>query len=273
MIRLSRRQFLHLSVAAATGTWLAACVPIQAPEVMPEASPAPESPVRILFIGDSFSPFLADLFVPLCASATPPTPVEASVIWKGGWPLALHLTIPETMETLRTGEWDFVVVQEDLVDAWAQLDQFAPAVRQFHEEIQKIDAETILYMPWLWDYPGAPTLNQLVAAHTEVGKELGIKVAPAGLAWQRSLEERPDLLLYNDDKVHASPYGSYLATTVIYSTIFERSPLGSTFRMEGVNPFAYGWRISGDWRMADDDAEFLQRIAWNTVTDFATANE
>jgi hypothetical protein len=54
------------------------------------------------------------------------------------------------------------------------------------------------------------------------------------------------------DLVHASWQGAYLAAAVIYATIFGRSP-------EGLD-YTFG--------VSEEDAAFLQRIAWQTVTDW-----
>ncbi len=90
-------------------------------------------------------------------------------------------------------------------------------------------------------------------------------MAPVGLAFQRALEERPDLDLYNDDGMHANPQGTYLTLAVLYATIFEQNPVGATYRMPADRTNRYGWMIPDDWQLSDSDAEFLQRIAWETV--------
>ena len=48
-----------------------------------------------------------------------------------------------------------------------------------------------------------------------IGTELGVKVAPVALAWERSIEERPDLELYEGDGVHPNIAGTYLTISVL----------------------------------------------------------
>ena len=265
MNRLTRREFLSLSTMTLTTLWLAGCKPIPAPSTAAEPTVMAEPPVRVLFIGDSFSMFLGEHLPKFAATTSPPTTAEAEVIWKGGWPLSLHWAMPETLETLQTGNWDIVVLQEDLVDSWSQLDEFYEAVRAFHAEVQNNGGETVLYLNWLYPMASAATLDEVAAAHNQIGAELGIKVSPVGLAWRRALQERPELKLFQRDQVHNNAYGGYLTTCVLYATLFDRSPVGATYRMAENNRFAYGWNTPEGWQLADEEAAFLQQIAWDTV--------
>jgi hypothetical protein len=66
--------------------------------------------------------------------------------------------------------------------------------------------------------------------HFEPGEQ--VWVAPVGTAFAHCLKEHPEVNLYGPDKYHASLEGSYLAALVIYSTIFEDSPLGAASSFE-----------------------------------------
>ena len=81
-------------------------------------------------------------------------------------------------------------------------------------------------------------------------------------------------IFIQDDQVHASPLGVYLSMCVLYGTIFDRSPVGATDRMADTGRFDYMWNNPKGWQLSDEDAEFLQRIAWETVAEYAetTAN-
>jgi hypothetical protein len=69
---------------------------------------------------------------------------------------------------------------------------------------------------------------------------------------ERARAERPDIPLIEGDEVHATWQGAYLAAATIYATLFERSP-------EGL-PWAFG--------ISEEDAAFLQRVAWEAVQDW-----
>ncbi len=270
-----KKRFILLSLLLIlVASMLSACQPLQSPASPQQATEVAESPSRILFIGDSFSMFLKDLFPKLATSTDPPTEVEIGLVWIGGAPLSLHWRRPTTLEKIQTGDWDVVVLQEDVAENWHLVDQFPEYAHKFDEEIQQSGAQTILYMHWPWASQAVPSTEQIAETYGELGTELGAKVAPVGLAWQRALEERPDLDLYIYDQIHANPLGVYLSMCVLYATIFDRSPVEATYRMADVGRYVYGWNNPKDWQLSDEDAEFLQRIAWETVTEYseATAN-
>lgn len=77
----------------------------------------------------------------------------------------------------------------------------------------------------------------------------GVRVAPAGKAFESCIEKHPELELYHTDRRHPSPIGSYLAAAVIYATIFgepvtsipyEISPAPAHGLLEGIANAAAG---------------------------------
>jgi hypothetical protein len=192
--------------------------------------------------------------------------VESKLIWYGGMPLANHWAFSDAPGEIRTGKWDTVVLEEDLGDCWPDgVDKYHQAARQFDEEIKKAGAETVLFMAYPDRGVEAPTTEDMVAAYGKSGQELGVKVAPVALAFQRSLQERPDLKLHAEDGDHPNGAGVYLLSCVLYATIFGRSPVGLTYRLQG---FALGIIPGADWELSEEDAAFLQRIAWETVQEY-----
>ncbi len=101
-------------------------------------------------------------------------------------------------------------------------------------------------------------MDDVAQAHFDIATEQGVDVAPVGLAWKRAMEERPELDMYKKDKIHPSVYGHYLAASVVYATVFGESPVGLTYL-----PLE-GFGID----MTEEEAAFLQRIAWETVQEY-----
>jgi len=72
-------------------------------------------------------------------------------------------------------------------------------VRKFDTEIKKSGADTVLFMAWPYEdsvadqlFPVKPmTIEEIAPAHRDIATELGVEVAPVGLAWQRAMETRP----------------------------------------------------------------------------------
>jgi len=153
-------------------------------------------------------------------------------------------------------------------------DTFCDYARKFQAVIKKAGAETILYMPWdNVSTPPPPTLKDTADLYTRCGVDLGIKVAPVGLAFERAMKERPAINLYASDNANASLRGLYLTLGVLYATIYERSPVGLAYRMGDVAPTYWEYSFWGvdrqkDWQLTDDEATFLQQVAWETVQDY-----
>lgn len=246
-------------------------VPPTLTPVPPTATPEP--PDRILFIGNSltFQNFGIDTHIKeLAASANPPLTIETSnatsggatleQLWDYGWPL----------DAIREGTWDVVVLQEYFEVMENDEQKFYEYTRNFDEEIKKVGTQTVLYMTWERDVKNpTATIEEIAHAHSHIGAELGVKVAPVGLAWQRSIQERPDLNLYDSDRLHPSARGTYLATCVLYATILGQSPVGLSYQPVDMlaEVDSLEWKRE-QWQMTEDEVAFLQRIAWETVVDY-----
>ena len=77
--------------------------------------------------------------------------------------------------------------------------------------------------------------------------------APVGLAWKRAAAQRPSLDMYGNDDEHPSIHGTYLAASTIYAMLFDENPVGLDYR-----PTQQGG-------ITDEEADFLQTIAWTEV--------
>jgi hypothetical protein len=200
--------------------------------------------------------------------------------WHPGVALGGQYELGTALDDIQQGKWDFVVLQDDLNMEWpSRAAEFTEYARKFDQAIKQAGAETVLYMVYPYKDSNETTTKEIVAAYRKIGQGLGVKVAPVSLAFSRALKERPDLGLYAPDGQHPSWAGIYLEACVLYATIFERSPVGLTYRMSGR---ALGdWQVSSvfeqqvllylngfDWQISEKDAADLQRIAWETVQEY-----
>ena len=58
---------------------------------------------------------------------------------------------------------------------------------------------------------------------------------------------------------------------VLYSTIFDRSPLGLSYRLGDVasgSSESQLWNVTEGWSLSNEDAAYLQQVAWDTVTEY-----
>ena len=204
-------------------------------------------PKKILFIGNSYTDFNKGLDYQLLKFAPNS---DTARISPGGYTLQNHWEDANTLQTIRSGEWDVVVLQEQSQTPVTNYNAFAEYAQKLDAEIKSAGAETILFMTW--ERPDSVqygvTTKQLSNNYTYLGQQLGIKIAPVGLAFAKSLQERPDLLLYSEDG-HPTPLGTYLATAIFYGVIYDLSPVGIRYTSS----------------ISDEDALFLQTIAAQTL--------
>ena len=222
------------------------------PSASATADPLPE---RILFIGNSHTNRYGGmdwLVGNLVASEDPPRAYEAERRTASGVTLAYHYE-NGAPDRIREGGFDVVVLQEYLpASPTRTAEPFLEYARLFDEIVRESGARTVFYMTWPQGRYDWADLDDFIAAHRQVETELGARIAPVGVAMARAQAERPDLALIGADDVHATWEGAYLAAAVIYATLFDRSPQGLDYTFP----------------LREEDADFLQRIAWETVTDW-----
>ena len=234
-----------------------------APTFTPTPEPSavtPELPDKILFIGNSLTYYNGGLnhhLEKLAASAHPPRVIEADRFTQGGASLErlwrkYHLG--RATNDIDVNAYDVVVLQEDLPET--DVRTFHEYARRFDAEIKKAGTRPLLFMAWSYERLGWITMEEIAHAHRDIATELGLDVAPVGLAWQRAMKDRPGLDMYASDREHPSIYGTYLATSVVYATVFGKSPVGLAYFPAGVSA---------------EEAAFLQRIAWETVQEYRAA--
>jgi hypothetical protein len=229
----------------------------------PRIASATGAPGRVLFIGDSSSLGLDGLLPKLAASGQPAVTVASKLDWEGGIPFWKQYEFGHALDDIRQGKWDVVVLQDDLNMDWpGRAAEFYEYGRKFDQAIKQAGAETVFYMVYPYQGGEETTTEEIAAAYSKLGQDLGDKVAPAALAFQRSLRERPDLDLYSDG-IHPNSTGSYLIGCVLYATIFGRSPIGLAHDIQGAG--------ADNWQIPEKDAADLQRIAWETVQDYQAA--
>lgn len=138
-----------------------------------------------------------------------------------------------------------------------------PELSKFFVKYAKIHSETIrktgaepLFMA-TWAYKGRPEMTaQLMDATTKEANANKAMVVPVGLAFAKSLAGRPDLTMTIADNRHPTAAGTYLEAAVLFATLTKTSPEGADFVGACEKP------------LAKADAAWLQKVAWETVTEF-----
>ena len=116
------------------------------------------------------------------------------------------------------------------------------------DTVRKHGAKPVFFMSWA--YQDVPSMTaELAEAYTQAGNDNSALVIPAGLAFARSIAQKPDLNLYVADKRHPSLAGTYLAACTTYAALFKTSPVDLKYTA-GLDPAI---------------AKHLQTVAWDTV--------
>ena len=125
---------------------------------------------------------------------------------------------------------------------------FADYAKKQSDTARKYGTKPVFFMSWA--YQDKPEMTaQLAEAYTKAGNDNDAFVIPAGLAFARSIAQKPDLNLYVADKRHPSLAGSYLAAATTFAAVFRKSPVGLSYTA-GLDPAV---------------AKHLQQVAWETV--------
>jgi len=212
------------------------------------------TPRKVLFIGDSFTYTQGGIythFEKLAAAATPALVVSTDKAVAGGAYLKRLWEMLEPVRLIDSGAFDVVVLQDDIPET--NLDYFRQYARMFVDEVRKNKGRPVLFMAWAYQRLGWISMQQIAEAHRNLAKELNVDVAPVGLAWQQASKQRPDLDMYAADREHPSIYGMYLATCVVFATVYGKTPAGFNYVPSGIS---------------SEQAGFLQTIAWQTVQDY-----
>lgn len=265
--RTLRRVFLALSMAFAVfpGANVAGAETLPTPEVRPEGQPTPK---RILFVGNSYLYYndsvhnhvrrLGEAAGTLEAGAYQfkSATVGGARLWHhplDHWLGVGNLGVDEPFE--------WVVLQGGSTETLSpeSLARFRATARKYIAKIRAIGATPALYLTHAYVPPhrrADPAMAETVARATiELANELDTLVIPVGLAFARSYAERPDLPLHEAfDGTHPNLYGTYLAASVVYRTIYARPVADISYDYFG--------------EIDAETAAYLRRMADRTVTDF-----
>lgn len=206
-------------------------------------------PINLLFIGNSFTqrnnlPAL----LPELASARDLC-VHHDLISVGGASLRTHWNAGQAAQAVKTGGYDYVILQEQSTLPVKNPLRMAENVRLFDEVIKLASSKTVLFMTWARHR--TPEAQQAITdAYHTIGKELGAIVVPVGLAWQSFQAKHDKPVLHDRDQSHPTLAGSYLAACVFLAVLFNENPLGIE---------------SGSTGLDRQERTALQSIAWKRV--------
>jgi len=235
---------------------------------------------RVLFIGNSYTYVngLPSLIQSLATVAGKTMVVDSALV--GGYTFQNHSSDPNTLNKIRQGGWDFVVLQEQ-----SQRPAFPPsqtAVEVFPYAQRLVDSikryspcgKVVFFMTWgrrfgdqsnCASYPPICTFEgmswRLRDTYLQLTQNHQAFCAPVGWAWRKSIQDDSTEVLHDSDNSHPNQTGSYLSACVLYSTIFQTRSLG--------NPFMYTLGHATAFRLQSmsDSVVFDSLSLWN-ITPF-----
>lgn len=177
---------------------------------------------------------------------------------------------------LDSRKWDVIVIQNNSLRGTTRLDPkktFKSGSKELcsYLKSKQPNAQLCWFMTWAkrpghGSYAGSGLdadsyMEELRVNYLKRAEENGGIVAPVGLAWKAAYVERPydpddkehSFSLHVDDGSHGNAAGYYLAGAVLFETIFDKSCVDNRYLPAG---------------LSREDADFLQRVAHETVAKF-----
>ncbi len=212
---------------------------------------------RILFIGNSNHMFwaLPETVEAMVNTGQGEVRIEVHRSLSGGKDLAWHYDKSDVVSRIRTGDFDYVALQEGLKDPVAEKEETFEYAMKFDKVIKESDGKTLLFVRWAKVDEPPGRYDEIIERDVELAEKLGAILVPIGAAWQQALRERPGLVLYNPDGGHPGMHGAYLNACVYYAVLTGWSPEGYH------SPAVLGREVKIDM----ETALFLERVAWETV--------
>jgi hypothetical protein len=213
---------------------------------------------NVLFIGNShtYLHYMPQMLWELVYAGDRGFELNIDQITGEGVGLEWHWKNAPSLEKIRKGPWDYVVLQDRSGGPLKNLESFRTHARLLDGDIKDQGAKTVFYMTWA-DKSRPRTQKIIADAYSRIAVELDAVLAPVGLAWEKAKALDVKLNLHHIDNRHANPKGAYLTACVFYTVFFNANPEGlpATLQIEG--------KIRLD--LAEDRAGYLQKIAYETV--------
>lgn len=192
-----------------------------------------DPPSKVLFIGNSYTYFWnLPQNVALMAEAEDLNIITMQSTaggshWGHHWRGERDLL---TKEILNKGAYDAVVLQNHSMSAFNRVDSLMYFGQAIAEIINNKGAKIYLYETWSreWDPYMIETIKMV---YNELAVKLNAQVVPVGQTWQRAIQLRPDISLYDEDGSHPSSLGTYLTACVFYGVFTGKSPVGLPNRL------------------------------------------
>jgi hypothetical protein len=221
-----------------------------------EPAPGSGRQYRILFIGNSLTYFnnLPGTLSQLAASSD--DTIQVRSVARPNFALIDHVNgLSEAVDVIRSGGWDYVVLQQGPSALPESRDTLILAARLLDPDIRAAGARSAMLMVWP-ELSRFTVFDDVRESYRLAAEEVGGLFLPAGEAWRAAWAADPALALYGPDGYHPAPLGTYLAALVVYEGL-----TGNDARSLPGEAMVAGQRLS----VSDRTVRQLQAAAHETV--------
>lgn len=195
--------------------------------------------VSVLFIGNSHSHPIPDLLGRVFKANDPGKKVVFAVASGYGF-LVDHARNKRTLDLLKKGKWDFVVLQAQKYSTTGRRTYPIDGALKLSEIAKKHGTKVIMYPEW--SRRNVPEeYKRINKLHHRIAKKTKATVAPIGQTWAAVLKKNPKLILHSSDGNHASVAGSYLNACLFYGMLTDKKVTkASKLPRVKLSPSAFG---------------------------------
>ncbi len=197
-----------------------------------------DDPLKILFIGNSytFSNNLPLLVKKMGIENNKDFCIEIKAFTPAGAKLKDHLNSSCTVDTIRNGNWDIILVQGHSIEPLKNPIGFTEAATDLIRIMNESGADVYLFETWsrqignpiyseAWSGRNPDSMQkQLSMRYHRIAQNLDVTLIPIGSIWQQLIRERQEMELYSIDGSHPTQIGTYLTACIIYRYIFNEDP-------------------------------------------------
>ena len=209
---------------------------VQVVDVPAVDATAPPTPLRVLFIGNSYTyvnalpALVARLGAEGARQGSGPT-ITVDSVTVGGASLRDHWTQNTAPTRVMAGGWSAVVLQGQSVEPALNAAVFRTYAMRFGELVVSARARPVFYATWprragdavyaeTWSGGSPEAFNaRLDEGYSSAATAVGGVTAHVGNAWMAALRAHPTVNLYDPDGSHPSPAGTWLAGCVMYRAL------------------------------------------------------
>ncbi len=212
---------------------------------------------RILFVGNSLtffflSPNTVAKFAESLASERP----QVSQLMSPGVSLEDHYKMGRYQKLLQEQKFDYVVLQEQFQRSLNETSLAVDYGQKMATLARKAGSKVLLFEVWAARDQVA-TQEKLSTNSTIVASKIGAPLIKVGDAFFRMAAKHPEIDLYDQDGHHPSKYGSYLASCMLFRSLYQRASLGAPNKID----YDFGPLKVPVFVVTPDEAAKLQKCA------------